>query len=175
MLLFVLCFILQSCSSLTDKVNDLKNNYSNDKWSELMGLHSKQFTQFEESGKQHITVEIDDKFASSFLFGAFTSEMRTCLEIVSTNPNLTGDVIITTKQEMLSPQGTRFGRNALLITFPISKIKEVDFREISGTRLIYANASKIVLISPAVKSEVAKRCIEKGLISSVPNLCQAAL
>lgn len=164
----LLFFAVQSCFGPSD-LEKLQQKYSQESWEQIMSDKFKQYTIFDENGHKHITVDVGDYGT----FNIYGSNVESCLEIIGLNKNIDGDAILVGTQEFVDKYGKKFNRNVIMATFPLAETRKVNYDEIVGSRLIFAHANKITIMSPDLKQEIAEKCLEKGWLNSIPQLCKA--
>lgn len=164
----VLAIAINSCTGPSD-IEKLSQEYSNEKWAQVANDKFKKHTIFEENGRKHITVDVGDYGT----FNIYGSNVEESLEVIGLNQELDGDAIIVATKNFVDKYGKTFERNVIMATFPLSETRKVNFDQLEGTRLVFAHASKIVIMSPDIKQEIAEKCLKRGWVRSMPLLCKA--
>jgi len=161
---------LLSCSKV-DEVKNLEESYSLEKWTSYISKKYPKNTVFEENGKSHITLELNEYSA----VGSTEREILDAIRIIRINQIINGDFISVVTKEAKDSSGNIFMKNAMLITIPLESVKDLDVENSSSTYEVYNRASDIVIISSDVKRSIANRCKNKSFLQQVPSLCAEAL
>ena len=164
----LLAIIINSCTAPSD-TEKLKQNYSQELWQKAMAEKSKGYDIFEENGHKHISVDVGDYVT----INRYRFNVEHSLEVARLNKEIDGDAVILATNEFINKYGESFRRGVIVSTFPLSEARKINFDEITGSGLIFANASKVLIMSQDLKLEIAKKCLDRGWMSSIPILCKA--